>query len=358
MKALPLVHFQAMTPGHTPDLFDDPDEGGRCLRGFEQAFEAWAQQVLAQGRLQREPSIDAYRVMWTGLARWCLGRQPPLPLDQLRSDDLALFIASRSGVAGADSDLSPRYVWRLLHLVDRVLVQRAHDAGTAANRCAHTLLLARPEWRYANAAQRDELPDHLSAAQARLLVNHLSQARPRAGLRGADVSWQDLRNHAAVALQLGAGLSPGEVRALQLPHVVVDGGRVQGLPWKLQVPGDGTGAAREAPLARWAAQLLRQWLEVRSRCGIAGDRLFPSARSGKPWGKVAHYGAVTRVLEASGIDKHLVPGGSFRLRHTFALRQLRRGKTPDEVARWLGVVDPAVMARYRRTVYAPVDDLA
>ena len=305
MKALPLVHFQAMTPGHTPDLFDDPDEGGRCLRGFEQAFEAWAQQVLAQGRLQREPSIDAYRVMWTGLARWCLGRQPPLPLDQLRSDDLALFIASRSGVAGADSDLSPRYVWRLLHLVDRVLVQRAHDAGTAANRCAHTLLLARPEWRYANAAQRDELPDHLSAAQARLLVNHLSQARPRAGL-----------------------------------------------------PGDGTGAAREAPLARWAAQLLRQWLEVRSRCGIAGDRLFPSTRSGKPWGKVAHYGAVTRVLEASGIDKHLVPGGSFRLRHTFALRQLRRGKTPDEVARWLGVVDPAVMARYRRTVYAPVDDLA
>jgi integrase len=47
-----------------------------------------------------------------------------------------------------------------------------------------------------------------------------------------------------------------------------------------------------------------------------------------------------------------------RMRHTFALRQLRRGKSPGDIARWLGVVDPNVMARYQRVLQAPVDDLA
>ena len=47
-------------------------------------------------------------------------------------------------------------------------------------------------------------------------------------------------------------------------------------------------------------------------------------------------------------------GGSFRLRHTFALRQLRRGFKEKTVAQWLGV-EPEVMARYRRVVGAPVD---
>ena len=82
--------------------------------------------------------------------------------------------------------------------------------------------------------------------------------------------------------------------------------------------------------------------------------VFPSTRStGKPWGKVAQYNAAREVLRAAGIDD--VEGGSYRLRHTFALRQLRRGKTDDEVARWLGVSDPGVMARYRRVLQAPAD---
>lgn len=88
--------------------------------------------------------------------------------------------------------------------------------------------------------------------------------------------------------------------------------------------------------------------------GIPGVMLFPSTKAtGKPWGKVAQYNAAKDVFRASGLDE--VEGGSFRLRHTFALRQLRRGKSPEEVARWLGVSDPAVMARYRRVVLEPVD---
>ena len=111
---------------------------------------------------------------------------------------------------------------------------------------------------------------------------------------------------------------------------------------------------RETPVAPWAGQLLRYWLDVRAEQGVPGSMVFPATKStGKPWGKVAQYNAAKEVLQAAGVDD--VEGGSFRLRHTFALRQLRRGKAADEVARWLGVSDPAVMARYQRVISSPVD---
>ena len=165
-----------------------------------------------------------------------------------------------------------------------------------------------------------------------------------------------MRNRASVSLMLGAGITPGEVRALELDDAVVDSGRSQGVPWKLRIAGNGNGNApsRETPVAAWAGQLLRYWLDVRREQSISCAMLFPSTRStSKPWGKVAQYNATREVLAAAGNEE--VGGGSFRLRHTLALRQLRRGSVPADVARWLGVSDPAVMARYQRMVTAPAD---
>ena len=153
---------------------------------------------------------------------------------------------------------------------------------------------------------------------------------------------------------LGAGLTPGEVGALEPPDVVSDGGATKSVPWKLRVDGNGNSPARETPVAAWAGQLLRYWLDVRAEQRIPGAMVFPSTKStGKPWGKVAQYNAAKDVLQAADVDG--VEGGSFRLRHTFALRQLRRGKAAEEVARWLGVSDPAVMSRYQRVISSPVD---
>jgi integrase len=163
-----------------------------------------------------------------------------------------------------------------------------------------------------------------------------------------------VRNRTSVGLMLGAGLTPGEVRALKGTSVMINGGKNTGVPWKLQVAGNGNSAGRETPVASWSGQLLRYWLNVRDEQRIPGPMLFPSTKtSGKAWGKVAQYNATKEVLLAAGVDD--VEGGSFRLRHTFALRQLRRGKSPQEIARWLGVSDPAVMSRYERVIYAPVD---
>lgn len=313
---------------------------------YQAAMESWLNQSGRAGRLHRESSSEVYEHMWSALATWAVANG--LGLSDIKASDLDTYLASRGGA----EELSSRYAWRLLRLVDRVLSQHARDSGVEANRAAAELIASKPDIRYANSADADPLLEFLPASEAKRLVTYLSAVRP--GRATAGQPWQQVRDRASVGLMLGAGLTPGEVRALKLDDVVADGGRAKDVPWKLRVEGNGNAPARETPVAPWAGQLLRYWLVVRAEQGIPGAMLFPSTKStGKPWGKVAQYNAAKDVVQASGIDD--VEGGSFRLRHTFALRQLRRGKPPEEVARWLGVSDPAVMARYQRVIVAPVD---
>jgi integrase len=339
---MPLV--QIGKPVANLDLFDDATPASTSV--YRDALSAWLTDAGRAGQLQRESSVAVYEHMWSALACWAV--ENGVRLDNLTAGDLTAYLASRGGA----DELSARYAWRLLRLVDRVQVHRAHVGGLEPNRSADELLAARPDLRFANAAERDPLPDFLPASQARQLVSFLSAVRP--GRTATGHAWQEVRNRASVGLMLGAGITPGEVRALTLADVIIDAGRSKGIPWKLGVAGNGNAPARETPIASWAGQLLRYWLDVRTEQAIPGAMVFPSTKSnGKQWGKVAQYNAAKEVLQAAGIDD--VDGGSFRLRHTFALRQLRRGKSAAEVARWLGVSDPPVMARYLRVVSAPVD---
>lgn len=364
----------------TPDLFGDvsPIEArGR----FDQAFLAWEDSVRRRSPsrrpLDRASSQATYRDLWNVFAHWCTFAQcPALNLDSLTSADLERYLQSReeallkkrtSRSRAADSErstvrssgrklghrhegLTTRYVWRVLHLIDRVLAHQAQTAGSPPNRAARELLESRPEWQHANARARDRLPDHLKPAEAAVLVNFLSRPRTAAGRSAGVRSWQEVRNMAAVALHLGAGLTPAEVRAMEADGVVTDGGRQQGLPWKLRVPALGDARERETPLAAWAGRLLAVWLEVRAGLTDPGPLLFPATRMGRAWSKLGHYKAVRELLESSGLSKEQVQGGAYRLRHTFALRQLRRREPPERVARWLGVVDPDVMTRYLAVV--------
>jgi len=328
----------------TLDLFAETP--GVSQLAYREAMDGWLAEVGRAGRLQRESSVDVYEHMWSAMAAWAVGNG--LGIDALTADDLDTYLATRGGA----DDLSDRYAWRLLRLVDRVMQHRARHLGTAPNHAAAQALARRPELRFANAHDKDPLPAFLPAAEAKALVTYLSAVRP--GRASTKQPWQEVRNRAAVGLMLGAGVTPGEVRALELEDVIVNGGRGKNIPWKLQVKGNGNAPARETPLAPWAAQLLRYWLDIRCEQQVPGSMLFPSTRStGKPWGKVAQYNAAKEVLAATGLAD--VEGGSFRLRHTFALRQLRKGKKPEEVAKWLGVTDPSVMARYQRVIVAPID---
>ncbi len=372
------------TVAYTADLFGDVSPAA-VRSEFDRAFLAWQQSAEDAARSRRpldQPlSQAAYLDLWNVFARWCAaGQCPPLPLAEITAADLRTFLQQREEIllakpsqradAGAERSLvqpsrssrqrSPRagltnrYVWRVLHVIDRVLMHHADAQGLPPNPAARELLASRPEWQHANARHRDTLPDHLPPGEASVLVNFLSswrQGRRDKPDYGPGRRWQDLRNLAAIALHLGAGLTPAEVRAIEVQHVVIEGGRQHGIPWKVRVPALGETPTRETPLSVWAGKVLAAWLDARAGLGEAcGSMLFPATRTGRPWSKLGHYKAITETLDRSGISKEYVPGGAFRLRHTFAIRQLRRRESPERVSKWLGVQDPDVVARYLAVV--------
>jgi site-specific recombinase XerD len=334
--------------GHTLDLFSSPPPGTDGAPAYACAFDDWLTRRQSQHGIRQTSSIAVYRSMWEAFTKWCVARG--IGLQALQSSDIDAFLHSRS----QRGELSDRHAWRLLRLLDAVLAQAARTHGCAANRAAADLLQSQPQWRYANAADRDTLPECLTGQQARRLVAWLLDERSGYATTGAPAgSWQALRNRSACALQLGAGLTPGDVRAALVGGVALDHPRRAGLPWRIRIPRHGAVAERDAPVAAWAGRLLRAWLDTRAALPVPGEVLFPGTRDGRVWAKVSQYMAATSVLAAAGID--CGGGGSFVLRHTFALRQLGRGRAAEDVARWLGVRDPAVMERYRRVAFEPED---
>ncbi|RCW66271.1 tyrosine-type recombinase/integrase [Pseudorhodoferax soli] len=337
------------------DLFETSLPPSGLLAEFDWAFNSWLTSKQTAGDKVTAASLDLYRKMWQTFCRWCVGQEPPIRLPAVTREDVRQF-ATKPSLHDASEALSPRYVWRLLDLVEKVLAHLARSESRPYESVAEQVLQDQERWRYANAADKDPLPQYLSAGDAALLVTYLSAARPRQA-RPAVQTWQELRNRTAVALMLGAGLTPGEVRAAQVGDVVVAGGRTKDVPWKVRVAPGRAGGARETPIAPWAGQLLQYWLQVRIHEGIPGQHLLPSTRTGKPWkSHVAQYDAIKLVMRGSGLDPSLEKGGSFRLRHTFALRQLRRGQADAVVAAWLGV-EVAEIARYHRVVFSAAWDV-
>ena len=344
---------------YTPYLFSPADS--RSLLGtLQAAFASWRAQAVASDRLQRGSTLQVYEDMWSAFAAWCVGQDEPVSLEALDGPALERFLCSREEKMG--DALSPRYTWRLLSLVDRVLAHYALEHDLAKNQAASEYIRRSDSIRRANISERPAL-DYLDAEDARRLVTYLSEVRPGAVGRRQLSGWQELRNVTAVALHLGAGVTPGDLRELTLDAPVVAGGRWKDVPWKLKVPGNGNRPARETPVAPWAGQLLKHWLSTRKEAGLpvvshsdgnavkCGPYLLPN-RSGEQWGKMAHYEAVKKVLEATGVDPGASSGGAFRLRHTFAIRQLRRKKSIADVARWMGIANLGEMDRYRSVLEA------
>ena len=331
-------------PATNLDLFDSVPPTGR--KAYLEAFETGALWRGERGDLRERSSVAVYRSMWGALTAWCSSRG--LVLNTLPAADLEAFLLSRGGA----EDLTPRHAWRLLMLVDEVLAHHARTQNLPRNESAQRLLVSRPEWRYANANDKTPLPEHLHADEARRLVDWLlDPAGPQPPATAAAQPWQSLRNRSSVGLQLGAGLTPGDIRLARLDAVVARAGPAGLLPWKISLPAHGGAPAREAPIAPWAGKLLRSWLEARQTVQMAGPMLFPATSSGRPWGKVAQYMAAKSVLTDAGLQD--TEGGSFKLRHTFALRQLKRGTPPERVAEWMGLSDTAALARYRRVLMTP-----
>jgi len=330
-----------------------------AVTGFQEAFESWLAAMQHGHQLDSSASENAYRALWQPFARWCLAQSPSLTLETIDAPALMRYVKSRDG-RSAGRTLSDRHVWRVLQLIDRVMLNHAQRLPVRRNTCAAELLQSIPEWRHANAAHRNPLPACLTATEAARLVAYLARTPDTAGTDplASKKDWQMLRNRATVALHLGAGLTPQETRALTLDSPVAAGGRTGDRPWKITVAATDGKPARQAPLAAWAGRLLAAWIRQRRLLNLPGPWLFPSTLSGKPWRKVAHYNAISRLLEEAGLqDKAAPTGGAYQLRHTYALRQLKRGHSELQVSRWMGV-EVEEMARYRHVVHDTALDIA
>jgi integrase len=358
LSPLPLLQHQPMTLPLFPETDDmQPKE---CLRSIFKAWVDYRAQSTSKARAERplrEESATVYQEMWHAFADYCETRS--LDITEISSREIEDFLTIRgSGVLQRgvrpnikEAELTPRYSWRMLTLIDRVTRFHVERAGLAPNQAAQDLL-QRPEYRYANASDSDPLPEHYSEDESNRLIDYLTQVLPT-HIPGAPLSWKEVRDRTAVAMMLGGGLTPGDVRALKTGGISIEGGDEAGVPWKLSLPGNGNSPARETPLAEWAGRLLAFWLSVRTEQEIPGVLAFPATRVGKPWSHTACHDACKSVLASAelGSDK----GGMFKLRHTFALRQLAKGTDENDVARWLGLVDINSMSRYRRIVTSHVD---
>ncbi|MFZ2989719.1 tyrosine-type recombinase/integrase [Ideonella sp.] len=279
-------------------------------------------------------SLRIYEAMWRNYATWVA----PTMMEPggLTVDTLSRFIRAQEATGAA----TPRYVWRLVQIIDRVTEAHCKARKLAKPTACHDYLERYPSIRYANASQRDHLPECLSTAEHARLLRMLRQPLT------PDSTWQDARNRAAMALHIGTGITPAELRALTMPDLIVASepamGRAQA---HLRIAGDGTQPGHRVAVTGWALRTCQQWLQQRDTLAIPGNVMFPSTRgSGKTWGKVAHYNAMTALFSQAGLEHHA--GASYRLRHSYALRLLQKQQPPVEIALQLGVKDPKVMERY------------
>ena len=309
------------------------------VAGFDLAWALWQQRARARALLRKAASEEVYASVWGALAHWACARG--LPPQKLQAADLAAFLAERDAAHG----LSSRHAWRITRLVERVLLIYHQELGLPPSLAVAQLLEQRPDIRYANASRFDELPDVLGVQDAARLARHVAQA-PR-----PEDPWQTQRNRAAVALHLGAGLTPAEVRALRIRDLPATP------PDAVHLAGAAGQAARWVPLPGWARRAVQAWRDVRASLGVPGEQWLVSTRStGKPWGKVSHHDGVKSVLQQAGLDAQR--WSAYSLRHSFALHALHRRVSPSELGQWLGVTEPDVLERYQRIRQEMVEEAA
>jgi hypothetical protein len=335
----------------TLELFDEDGRQNRVTE-FEQAFASWLAGKQARDEIRSKESKAIYEAMWGALADWCV--REGVSVGTLRSEDLLRYMTYRSRLVKPVRDLSPRYRLRLLRLVNFVLEHYARTHDKPPNDAARLLIKEDLDVRYAESWADDPELNYLDLQETRSLIAFLTDPSPwREHVQHTRTqSWLDMRGRASLALHLGAGLTPGEVRALQLHHLVVAGGPHPGEPWKVRVPQIGASPAREAPLRRWAGRILAQWLALRDTRQIAGPWLLPGSAAGEPLGRLAHYLSCKSLLAESQVASAESASG-FALRHTYALVALHDGASRTELALALGIGNPTRIERYERIRFLP-----
>lgn len=315
------------------DLFD-----AYCAwrRDHYDELRASGQRVTRADLPWRASSEEVYWNMWNALTMRLIAHLTRLEdmssgflqgyLDYLRGRD----DTSRA----TEGEINARYARRLLALVDRLIRFDAQRRGIDPNPVVKEFLAA-PEQeglREANRREHDELPSFLEKHDRERLKQMLmlpvgSPARDD----GAVATWRDVRDNAAVAVQLGAGLAPGEVRALRLEHV--RGDLRHG--FRLEVKATGNLRLRTTELVDWARAPLAAWLKERAtRSALQACPYVFCTDEGKQWSKNKVVQATNAVLERAKLKTAY---GAYQLRHTFVLAARAEGAEWPQIAAALGI---------------------
>ncbi len=325
---------------------------------FLAAFEAWLESERSAIKLESSKAI--YRSIWNAFA---LSVGPGVPLLKVTSGMVADYLAERSAAAAAraahegddaaEQGLTLRYQARVARLIEKVMEHHATTKGEdpLVASPVQVLMKANPELGAALLREPSSEPplDYLSEKEHQTLKDYLVSSCEHDLKAGDEVKWSEMRDRASLALQLGGGLTPSDVREVTLQEMNRGkGGQVgEAVRRYITVPKNGKLAERNVRLDPWAAVILENWLGT-----LRGRRdngfsfyVFPGdpGKNDGQWSKPGQHKQTTKLLASLGIK-----GSSFKLRHSWALNKLREGVNERQVAKWLGVLDGGeVMKRYQ-----------
>jgi site-specific recombinase XerD len=337
---------------------------------FEVAFQTWL--VSEASHIKRETSREIYRAIWSSFAR-------DLPIgvsvSGITSEMVAGYLVTgasklAAGESGEDAGvskirteaLSIRYQARVASLIEKIMDHHAKVTETKLEGESAVRALMRRTPALADALKREtrEEPalDVLTDQEHTALKMRLIEDGKADMASNATVKWSAARDRTSMALQLGAGLSPIDVRELTMGE-----GSSKGLEpnWNrgsrfLFVPKSGKLFKRYTLVDPWAGELMDQWIHtLRDRESLSrvafvfpGETVEKEGSSKQPgqWSKPGQHKQTSKFMASLKIE-----GSSFKLRHSWAMAKLKEGADEREVARWLGVQDDGeVMKRYREAL--------
>jgi integrase len=300
---------------------------------FLRVFDAWVLSLAAHRQPLMPSSIASYRARAGLMAKFFSERR--VDLIEVKETDIEALLES----LGSASPQRARY----LTLLESLNIFAAAELGVAAN---HAAARVRHSQAYATQLKRNNKrsPKILSPDAKRVFVKWFSQQL-------SEGSWQVVRNRALFALQLGAGLKPGEALSLPLSALGYDtdehAKRYE--PWKISVPGTGLYPARDTPIAKYAISALAAWLKMGRNLGVLhaqGELIFVSARDGEALDASVmqrHWEATLADLGLSGYTLHA-------LRNTWAASNLAQlpESEHDEIRLYLGLTRSDSIAPLKR----------
>jgi integrase len=333
---------------------------------FEKACEEWI--ASEKGAIKLKSSHAVYRAIWNAFARFV---GPDVSLLDVTSGMVGAYLESRDAAAAARGNnetgnqkdaakLTLRYQARVARLIERIMEHHATTKGVSFEGMSplEALMKANPALGAALTHDQNNEPalEYLSERDHQKLKDLLitSCAADLELREGRE--WSDMRDRASMALQLGAGLTPSDVREVTMEEI----GRQKkgarggdGSKRFIRVPKNGKIAERNVLVDAWAAKILDGWVTTLRDTRSNGLCLyvFPGAQDGGgpgQWSKPGQHKQTRKILAGLGIK-----GSSFQLRHTWGMQKLREGESERQVAKWLGVLDGGeVMKRYREALDA------